>query len=275
MKVMSTSVQTRGNGNAEIFLVVSRTQDGYRVYDAAQPKEQHFVNGDLTHPACTCDAFAEDVMKGGTCEHYRAVCEQFAENDPAAREERAAIQAEGQPSPKRKRKMTNNGSAAVMTLKRSVSPDGRIDSLSVELSCPIEGVSAADINSRAGRMLKLQREIAGNFLKANGNDNSNGRGSSAPPQSENAVAAKILSIGATRNGNFSLSFQVNGKGAKLFGRQTEVAEAIRAAGFNYSPEDVAEGVFLNLPCRVVTKPTADGRYLNVSRVLPMPQRRGS
>ena len=270
---MSTSVQTRGNGKSHQngFLVTTRTEDGFRVYDAAKPEKQFFVNGNLNNPACTCDAFAEDAPQGGTCEHYRAVCEKFSEDDPEAREERAAIQAEGQPPPKRKRRASSNG-AALMTLKRSVSPDGRIDSLSVELSCPIDGVPAADISSRANCMLKLQREIAGNFLRSNGNGNGNGH-KPISQQADSAVAAKMLSIGTTRNGNFSLSFQVNGKGAKFFGTQAEVAQAIRAAGFEYSPEDVAEGVFLNLPCSVVTKPTADGRYLNVNRVLPASSQR--
>src|SRR5207253_3153844 len=85
-----------------------------------------------------------------------------------------AIQAEGQPS-KRKRKAAGTGSAAMMTLKRSVSPDGRIDSLSVELSCPIDQVSAADIKTRAANMINLQREIAGGFLTSSGTANGNAK----------------------------------------------------------------------------------------------------
>src|SRR5207248_1906263 len=111
---------------------------------------------------------------------------------------------EGQPSPRRRRKPTSNGSAAVMTLKRSVSPDGRIDSLSVELSCPIDQVASADIKARANSMLTLQREIASGFLKPNGKPNSNGRAkSNGHNEQDTAVTAKMLSINATRNGNFS------------------------------------------------------------------------
>src|SRR5205807_186309 len=152
-------------------------------------------------------------------EHYRAVCEQFAEDDPVARQERLAIQAEGQPSRSRKRRRTANGHAATMTLKRSVSPDGRIDSLSVEIACPIDQVSAADIKARAAHMINLQREIAGGFLassgKANGkasvNGNGHGNGSSGSRKTDDSLPAKMLSIGATRNGKFFISFQANGK----------------------------------------------------------------
>ena len=277
---MNELQQRQGNGKApDDFMIVSRTEDGYRVYSAMHPGNRHLVGGNINDPACTCDAFAEDT----SCEHVRAVQERFGTAQQVEQEERLAIQAEGQPSPKRKRKAATNGAPAVMTLKRSVSPDGRIDSLSVELSCQIEQIAAADIRIRAANMLRLQSEIAGSFLNANGkrNGNANGRGNGAGKSSETQpIPANMLSIGST-NGKwgprFFISFQVNGHALKLFGTTKQLAEAVIAAGFNYSEEDVAEGVSLNLPCRIVTKPSADGRFLNIDRVLPgsssPPQRR--
>jgi len=268
--------QTQGNGKApDDFMIVSRSENGYRVYSALHPENRHLVSGNSNDPACTCDAFAEDT----SCEHVRAVQERFGEDERIAQEERLAIQAEGQP--KKKRKPASNNLPAMMTLKRSVSPDGRIDSLSVELSCQIEQTSAADIKSRAGAMLRLQSEIAGGFLSVNGKRNGNGNGNRASKAPEaQPIPAKMLSIGST-NGKwgprFFISFQANGQALKLFGTTKQLAEAVIAAGFNYSEEDVAEGVSLNLPCRIVTKPSADGRFLNIDQVLPgsisPPQRR--
>lgn len=264
---MSTSVQSHANGNGHgSFMVVSRTDKGFRVYDANHPEQQFIVHGDLSNPACSCDGFAEDAANEGTCEHYRAVVEKYGEEDRIEREERAAIQSEGRTA-RKKRRAQANAPTALMTLKRSVSPDGRIDSLSVELTCPIDQLATGDIKVRATNMLSLQREIAASFLSGNGKGNGNGHGkSNGHPKPDSAIPAKMLSISGTRNGNFSISFQANGNGAKFFGTRQEIAGAIRAAGFDYSEEDVVEGIFLNLPCRVVTK--TNGRYVNVDRILP-------
>jgi SWIM zinc finger len=166
------SEEPQGNGKArDDFMIVSRTEDGYRAYLASHPNQQYLVSGNLDDPACTCDSFADDA----TCEHVRAVLQQFGEDAQVERDERAAIQAEGQPTPSpKKRGGRSNGAPAMMLLKRSVSPDGRIDSLSVELSCPIEQRSNADIKSRASSMLQLQSEIAKGFLGTNGQPKSNG-----------------------------------------------------------------------------------------------------
>ena len=277
---MTELQQTQGNGKApDDFMIVSRIEDGYRVYSALHPENRHLVNNNLDDPACTCDAFAEDAG----CEHVRAVQQGFGRSQQVEQDERLAIQAEGQPSAKRKRKVPTPSTPAMLTLKRSVSPDGRIDSLSVEFSCPIEEVAAAEVKSRAAAMLTLQAEIAGSFLNANAkrNGNGNGTGHSVTTSSETRpVPAKMLSIGST-NGKwgprFFISFEASGHGLKLFGTTKQLAQAVIAAGFSYKEEDVVEGVSLNLPCRIVTKPSADGRFLNIERVLPgsvsPPQRR--
>jgi hypothetical protein len=55
---------------------------------------------------------------------------------------------------------------------------------------------------------------------------------------------------------------------KLFGSEKQLSDAVVAAGFPEAANHLAEGSMLNLPCQVVTKPTQDGRFLNIERVLP-------
>jgi hypothetical protein len=33
-------------------------------------------------------------------------------------------------------------------------------------------------------------------------------------------------------------------------------------------DDIEEGIQLNVPCRVITKPSADGKYLDIDQVFP-------
>jgi len=102
-------------------------------------------------------------------------------------EERLAIQNENLPpanamseSPK---------SAAQMLLKRSVSPDGRIDSLSVEFSCSVEHATEREIKAKALNTLKIQSEIVRSFL--NGDVHKAGATSDA---SNGSVPARMLGI---------------------------------------------------------------------------------
>jgi hypothetical protein len=160
-----------------------------------------------------------------------------------------------------------NGNGAMMLLKRSVSPDGRIDSLSVEFSCPIGKVTADELKLRAERMLALQGEIAAGFLKTNGKEPKDGNGA------ESAVPAQLLAV-ASMPGKWGprlfINVLANGQVLKLFGSEKQLAEAVSAAGFASVADHLADGFALNLPCRVVTRPSRDGKYINVERVLPAP-----
>ena len=155
-----------------------------------------------------------------------------------------------------------------MHLKRSVSPDGRIDSLSVEFSCPVGKVSVDELRQRADKIIALQGDIAAGFLKENGN---------GKPQREvdtaNAVPAQLLAV-ASMNGKWGrrlfINVLANGQVLKLFGSEKQLADAVSAAGFGSVAEHLADGLALNLPCRVVTKPSPDGKYTNIDRVLPAP-----
>src|SRR5207247_10539937 len=144
------------------------------------------------------------------------------------------------------------------------------DSLSVEFSRAVAEHSARDITSRAGKMLALQARIIERFLDGNGAGN-DGR-SSAEDGVDGSVPAKMLNIGGM-DGKWGrrlfINVQANDQTLKLFGNPKQLAEAITAAGYSNLAEKIAEGVQLNLPCRVVTKPSADGRFLNIERVLPL------
>jgi hypothetical protein len=86
------------------------------------------------------------------------------------------------------------------------------------------------------------------------------------------VPAQLLNIAGmnTRGGwKTFINVQVNGTTTKVFGNKRELGEMITAAGFASIAEHISQGMMLNLPCRVVTKPSPDGRYLNIERVLPL------
>src|SRR3974377_786154 len=55
-----------------------------------------------------------------------------------------------------------------MLIKRSVSPDKRIDSLSVEFSTAIDWNAEEDIKQQAQRALTLENEIVKSFFQTNG-----------------------------------------------------------------------------------------------------------
>jgi hypothetical protein len=102
-----------------------------------------------------------------SCKHILAVqnyqaktqVKQTPENYEDA--ERAAIQAETVPQPQ---SPDFRKPEARMLVKRSLSPDGRIDSISLEFSFDVREESAGDIKSRALKALKLQTEIVQSFI---------------------------------------------------------------------------------------------------------------
>lgn len=279
--------------------VIAQTQEGFRVYAPTDPKRAYFVTGSAEQPACTCPDFglhaADPTWR---CKHILAVLgQQQAGNgapvapDPDEAEERRAIQEEARAPRKRRAVSTNsnggNGTAH-MLVKRSVSPDGRIDSLSVEFSTPLDSQPDDAIRDRAQELIALQSSIVGGFLNrresppaARPAPHTNGQarqpsvtappngGSAVPPVGPQAVPAQLVNV-AGMDGKWGrrlfINVQVNGKTIKLFGKSEELAAAVVAAGFN--GVQIEEGTDLNLPCRVITKPSPDGKYTNVDRVLP-------
>jgi hypothetical protein len=251
-------------------LVISRTDDGFRVYNPSNPTKSYTVGGGPNAPTCTCQDFQyHEGDPNWRCKHILAVLNQVGTKTANSydAEERRAIQAEGSivPDP------STNGNGHQMVIKRSVSPDKRIDSLSVEFSCPLNGASSDDeIRSQAVEVLKLQDKIVGSFLKTNGN-----KGTAAPAAPGNggngSQSGQMVGIGGinTRWGRrLYIGIESNGVNLKLFGSRKQLADALVSAGYPQLAEHIDEGKPLNVPCRVVTRPSEDGRYVNVEQVLP-------
>lgn len=256
--------------------VIAKTDEGFRVCSPLTPGKQFVVTGLPDTPHCTCPEFgSRDGDPEYVCKHILAVLQEMnTPASPAPSPETATAGSRGSDGPPkataRKAPAGRNGNDAVMFLKRSVSPDGRIDSLSVEFSCPIGTDTPETLKKRAEKIIALQAEIAVGFLKANGN----GNGKPGNNGASNAVAGQLLAV-ASMNGKWGkrlfLNILVNGQVLKMFGSEKQLAEAVTAAGFESVAGNIAEGYTLNLPCRVVTKPSPDGKYINVERVLPAPK----
>jgi hypothetical protein len=253
--------------------VIAKTDDGFRVCSPLSPAKQYVVTGIPDDPQCTCPDFTHpDRPPEWQCKHIQAVLNELnGATQPKVNVVPLASGNRGSDAPptrtERKAPGGRNGNGAVMLLKRSVSPDRRIDSLSVEFSCPVGKVTAEELKQSAAGILALQGEIAAGFLKTNGN----GKALASRNGETNAVPGQLLAV-ASMNGKWGrrlfLNVLVNGQVLKFFGNEKQLAEAVTAAGFASVADHLVDGYTLNLPCRVVTRPSQDGKYLNIERVLP-------
>jgi SWIM zinc finger len=255
--------------------VIKKTDEGYRIYAPGNPTRNYLVAGPFDAPTCTCPDFEGNrADPEWRCKHILAIenhvggrdSDEPAANGALAHEERRPVRQEGR---------LGETAQSQMLLKRSVSPDGRIDSLSVEFACPVEAAAGPAVKRQARQVLELQSEIVEDFLAKSGG---NGRGTdNGDDATAHTIEARLLSVCGmeTRYGRrLYINVRVNGDILKLFGSRKQLAEAIEAAGFPSLAERVEEGVRLDIPCLVTTKPTEDGRYENVDRVLPLAYRRG-
>jgi hypothetical protein len=253
-------------------LVISKTEQGFRVYAPAGKARPYFVTGTAEEPSCTCPDFQnhkEDLA--WRCKHVLAV---FRDEDDKSG---ANSGNGGAPGPVNGARQRPNGPAQ-MILKRSVSPDGRIDALSVEFAYPVASVASQEIERQAGAVLKLQHGIVTQFLNGNG---ANGSGEPAKPAasptlpalpSDEPISAELLSVGGS-DGKWGRRLFINvvadGRILRLYGSPKQLADHLKAAGAEDLAEDVKEGMKLEVACRVLTKPSKDGRYVNVEKVLPV------
>jgi hypothetical protein len=290
-------------------LVIAPTEGGFRVYNPANITHLYMVSGIPELPKCNCPDFeTHQSDPEWRCKHIFAVLNQMvkhqgpkpATESPQVPERKESALTASEPTEKKKSRGPRNGHSQ-MLIKRSISPDGYIDSLSVEFMTPVDSGAVEAVKEYAQKILKLQSEIAEEFLKANGNGNmrnhalgkNNGKGPAnsnaesstegdarSPSQQEakgangsadNAVPAQLLNIAGmdTKAGwTTFINVQVNGITAKLFGDKQELAKHITDAGFAGVADRMTQGMLLNLPCRVITKRSQDGKYLNIEKVLP-------
>lgn len=277
-------------------LVIAPTEGGFRVYNPANITHLFMVSGIPESPKCNCPDF--DANKSDPewrCKHVLAVLNQALKHQdskvasPEATERKENDAKASEPAEKKRSRSLRKGHSQMM-IKRSISPDGRINSLSVNFLNPIDGVTDEEIKQQAEKAIKLQAEIVDQFFKrnasrgpeahpqerpANGaNQNGSSQNGSNRPASggDGAVPAQLLNIAGmdTRGGwKTFINVQVNGITTKLFGTKQELSKVITAAGFSNIAENISQGMMLSLPCRVVTKRSPDGKYLNIERVLPL------
>lgn len=271
---MEATQNGRTGGAGAGPLVMVRTEDGFRVYSPANPGQSYTVSGSPENPTCSCPEF-QHGRKDERCVHISAVLNSFPvpqerDEDRYAAEERRAIQGEGRAGEDHGCSGTNG--ATQMLIKRSVSPDGRIDSLSVEFSTGVDGMPVAHVTRRAAELLALQSGIVQGFLAGA----KNGNGTKPKDTSDNGVngaaLAEMVDIGGM-DGRWGrrlfIRIQANGQSLRLYGSKPQLVEAIKNAGFARAAERIEEGVALRVPCRVITKPSPDGKYVNIERVLPV------
>lgn len=249
--------QVHANGDTPIW-VVTPTDEGFRVYAADSPQDVYEVTGPPDRLACTCPDFAaHGHVPGYRCGHIKA-----AYRLPADGSESGEVTTGPPTEPV-------DPAHVQMSLKRSVSPDGRIDSLSVEFTSEIYGAPDDQVLALAQRTEVIQDAIVRNFL---------GRSSSPPsaPEpsgngAEHGAPATLTTISGmdTKVGwRYFINVKVGEKTLRLFGSRDKLAGQLRAAGYGRYADNIAKDVTLNLPCRAVTRRSDDGKYVNVHEILP-------
>ncbi len=273
---------------ADPLVVVPQNGD-LRVYSPSDPANSYMVTGDPGSLQCTCPDFQyHRTDPGWRCKHILAAMDTIERRQPPSgrrrsveEEERLAIQEEGKRQELAKAHAPLNGDTH-MLIKRSVSPDGRIDSLSVEFGSPVAHMPLSEIRSRALQTLSLQSEIVRCFLhgQVKGNGEPVRQTNPDSPEASTAIPARMVEIGCMDGhwgSRFFIDIEANGRKLKLFGTYWQLGAFIKAAGYPEYAEDLYKGKELNLQCRIITQPSKDGRFLNVAKVLPpqaqMPQRR--
>jgi hypothetical protein len=265
-------IETRKDRAEGESLVISlREEGGFRVFSPAHPTKIYTVVGDAEGVTCTCPDFQlHRADPEWQCNHIVAVKNLASGEEPVSGKSEEANERRA-PTPQETSGNADIESPARLLIKRSVSPDGRIDSLSLEVSYPIDNDTPADIKEGTQKVLGILSDIIEEFKGENGR---------APEQrsalqinGNSSVSAQMMSVGGMKGKwggrRLFLNFDVNGQTVKLFGNRNELAQYIVYAGFPNLADRIAEGTILNLPCRVVTRPSADGKYVNIERVYPI------
>jgi hypothetical protein len=298
-----TEMAMRQERAREGVLIASRVDGGFRVYSTENPAQQYRVAWNGERLTCTCPDF--EFHKSDSrwrCKHILALEPAEAGGVPELPEEAEEVTRyagnmtvpsaapAGDPtngaSSRRRRSPKETSPPTSMLIKRSVSPDGRIDSVSVEFTMPVVDLTIGEIKDKALNTLQLQREIVASFLSLNGHATPEPQSPALqqPAPSQPALAERIgegapifatmLDIGKV-NGKWGdrlcIVFDMQGSRTRLFGSPKQLAEHIGSAGYAIRPEDITAGRRLNLPCRITTKPSDDGKYVNVEQVFAAPR----
>jgi len=261
------------------FWVVSRVPEGFRVYQAGKPHDVYLVTGTAERPSCTCGVRALTTQgPADRCIHVQSV---FGLNDPgnlSDDETEVEVQSDcgGGVHP-------DDGFAPTqLLLKRSVSPDGRINALSVEFSLACDLGNAQMVMDDAIFTLGLQAKIVERFLSSHrptGNGsrppaNGNGRGNDHALPLGEPIPARLRDIDGmqTRMGwSYYINVEVGDQLVKLFGNRRKIQDYIGDAGYENAPQvrNIAKGTALDIPCRVILSRRENDKYLSVEEVMPV------
>lgn len=278
MQATARNDEPSAPGSAAL-LVVKPDDDGFQVYAPAEPNRIYQVSGSCAEPQCTCAEFRWQRPGNsiGRCVHIDAVLRHLGESDspPQPRTvdpDPASPVAEGNGNG-----AVPSGSPALLTLKRSVSPDGKINALSVEFALPIAGLKAPEVQDFALRSLACQEDIASLFLNggptaSNDGNGHNHNGSGNGNQSgDDAVVATLRDVGGmqTKWGwRYFINVEADGSVYKLFGNRKQLAEHLANAGHPRLGDQLSKGKTLNASCLAVLEDSEDGRYTNVVELKP-------
>lgn len=164
----------------------------------------------------------------------------------------------------------------ILQIKRSISPDGRIDSISLEIDLSIDPEAPDEIRAQARDALELQTEIIREYLnrrdQPEAEPNPPSRPNSRLPQpSLPGEPARLLEIGVIEGKwgpRYFINVGVANQVAKLWGTPKQLVRHLLSAGHVLSPEAISDGLRLGLPCRATTQRSADGRFLNAIALYP-------
>ncbi len=255
--------------------IIAQTEGGFRIHSPRTGGGPYRVSGVPNELTCGCPDFQKHAQDPQwRCKHILAVLKRHGNLEDAGTHETQEQKAvhEQQADTDRNNTSTHQNGGSRMLLKRSVSPDGRIDALSVEFSCPVQETEAENVERRAQELLDLQEEIVGRFLTTNGRESRPEPSPELQPadHEDGTTPAQLLRIGGT-DGKWGrrlfLTIQANGRTLRLYGSRGQLAEHLNQAGYSEHAGKVREGVSLNLPCRIITQPTENG-FLNIQKVLP-------
>lgn len=160
-------------------------------------------------------------------------------------------------------------------IKRSLSGDGRIDSISVQIDFGFAEEDEAIIKTQALKALKLQDTIIKEFIGVDDIKEDLPEPpqvvmptSSIPEEALDCIMTKVGVAQSKWGTSFYITFELpEGKTAKLFGSQKHLSNQIAVAGFHFPPEKIIEGIVLNIPCRATT--VLNGKFINIDRVFPI------
>lgn len=279
---MNRRVSNSTSADFDDPFVINTTEDGFIVYRASEPGRWSAVGETPDGLECNCAEFLSfEGERGRQCEHIHAVVQHL--NDGVGTNGNG----NGRPQQRQENPPDSPDNPAQMLLKRSVSPDGRIDSLSVEFSCPVDSLPVAQIKSRALATLQLQADIVQTFLKGgsvpaprqlpetgnghrdgNGDGRGNGNGGDYSNRAASARLLQVCGMDGKWGRRLYINVRSNGQTLKLFGSEKQLAKHVSDAGYPDSARDLVEGIYLDIPCRIETKRSDDGRWLNIERLLP-------